>query len=520
MRHCFPFFALALTACGVFGSSDSDSPSEPAPTDGADAAAAPDISGDGANSIFVSSSLGRAKTEGADGTLTHPFKSLADAFAAAKIEKKRVVACGETYEEAVVLVDGVTAFGNYDCSVVPWINSARHAIIKSPTSPAVTAENISQPTRLDGFDVTSPDFDTQPPGDVAPTSTALVIRSSASVTIANALIRAGKGGVGANGTEGTANVETGKAAGDAIWQGQGCTGILCPLYTQKSGAAGGTSTCAAGQPGGVGGGGGPGWWLVNGTPKAQPSTHGLPLSTTAETKVGGGDGEDGQPGGAGADATDGSNGVYVMASTGFVPGDGTAGGIGSPGQGGGGGGGRIGWINDEMKYYSPNPPPSYLWGTAGAGGGAGGCGGVPGTAGKGGGASIGALVVASDVTFDHVRLESSSGGQGGQGTLGTDGLKGGKGGAPYNNGNLVFYVSYGSGGGAGGQGGSSGLSGHGATGPSIALAFAGQEPKLVESILQPGPAGAGHAALTKKTLATTKTLAATTGDSIAKLEVH
>ncbi len=69
--------------------------------------------------------------EGADGTLTHPFKTLADAFTAAKTKKKRVLACGETYEEAVVLADGVTAFGNYDCSVLPWVSSAlprRHQV--------------------------------------------------------------------------------------------------------------------------------------------------------------------------------------------------------------------------------------------------------------------------------------------------------------------------------------------------------------------------------------------------------
>ncbi|AKU99335.1 hypothetical protein AKJ09_05999 [Labilithrix luteola] len=50
--------------------------------------------------------------------------------------------------------------------------------------------------------------------------------------------------------------------------------------------------------------------------------------------------------------------------------------------------------------------------------------------------------------------------------------------------------------------------------------FAGQEPKLIESTLQPGPAGPGRDALTKKTPTGTKSLPGAAGESIAKLEVH
>ena len=178
-----------------------------------------------------------------------------------------------------------------------------------------------------------------------------------------------------------------------------------------------------------------------------------------------------------------------MSQTGeFVAGAGTAGKDASPGQGGGGGGGAN--FNSNCNSLCPNGPAltAYRWSSAGGGGGAGGCAGLAGTPGTGGGASIGALVVDSPLTFVGTRLASAQGGAGGAGTLGSAGLAGANGGAT---------ADQGGSGGVGGRGGAAGLSGHGAPGPSIALAYSGQRPSLETSELVPGPGGDGRSALTK-----------------------
>lgn len=158
------------------------------------------------------------------------------------------------------------------------------------------------------------------------------------------------------------------------------------------------------------------------------------------------------------------------------------------------------------------PPNNTYYATAsGGGGGGGGCGGQPGTPATGGGASIGALVVKSAVSFERARIESSNGGRAGLGNLGTAGIPGGNGGLGTSHGVPTTGK-----GGDGGSGGDGGASGHGAPGPSIAIAYT-EKPVMAEVDLAPGRAGDGQPELKQPTSPTTaRTLPAITGESKAE----
>ena len=250
---------------------------------------------------------------------------------------------------------------------------------------------------------------------------------------------------------------------------------------------------AIGPAGGPGGQGGDGLFWIG----VEPNTvavdpRGRPLAATADTAAGGimggfSRGLPGTPGTPGTQGADGVNGTWSLSAKGFVRGNGTAGGPGKPGQGGGGGGGTNAWFQSTGGNTSPPPANAYSETATGAGGGGGGCGGQPGTAGTGGGASVGAFIVASGVTIEQTRIESSAGGAAGRGNLGTRGTKGGPGGA-----GTVHTVDTTGKGGDGGPGGSGGGSGHGAAGPSIALVYSGARPILTGTELAPGPGGAGQ----------------------------
>jgi hypothetical protein len=477
----------------------------------------PPVGGEPPAAVFVSSSKGIA---GADGAMARPVKTLAEALPLAASRRLPVVACAEEYAEAVTLVDAVTMFGYFDCTnLEKWKRVETHAKIVSPSSPAVIAKDLLLPTRFEGFDVQAPNAPSAPdPSAVAASSYGMTIVNSRNLTLGELIIRAGNGQNGRDGTDPAPPSGTSSAGGGALTQGScAAAGVYVdcskPIFT--TGSAGGTSSCG----GGPGGRGGSAPFVRSNTYQDEVNifeAHGLPGGTATATTAAGGaagqlglgvgkNGTDGVPGGVGA------NGSWSFAGGEFVPGNGAAGGTGSPGQGGGGGAGTTTFWTVGLDGPRVCPldqlPSGVLIGAAGAGGGAGGCGGPPGGPGVGGGASIGILVIDSEVTLaNKVRIESGKGGAGGKGTLGSNGTAGAPGGI---GGGSTTSFYRGSPGGAGGAGGPAGLSGHGAPGPSIALAFKGARPTTTDVVLVAGAGGDGQPALTRGT----QSLPATTGES-------
>ena len=520
-----------MGACSVFGTEDGSPPAKdapvPPPQDPA-TNATPPVTGTPLVGVFVSSSGGHDEASGNSGT--EALKTLSAAIKRAKERGQRVLACAETYTESVVLVDGVSMFGGFDCSAADsWRAGGARARVDAPSTPALAATGILIETRVEGFEFTTPSFDKDEPSDPPRSSVGAEIHGSARLTIANSVLRAGAAGRGKNGVEGAANVENtsalSTAGGDA--SPGGGTNLCIPQLpcerTKRAGRYGGVSSCALGAPGGPGGSGGDGDYLVGaGACGADADARGRPFVATATTAQGSigycedyrrhaggpfvvfalGTGASGSDGAAGAD---GANGAWSLSATGeFVAGAGSPGKDGSPGQGGGGGGGAPFNSNCNPLCPSGPAPTKYRWSSAGGGGGAGGCAGLAGTPGSGGGASIGAMVAGSHVSFVGTRVESSQGGAAGAGTLGSEGLPGASGGS---------YADQGGAGGKGGRGGAAGLSGHGAPGPSIAIAYAGERPKLENTQLVPGIRGEGQPALTRAG----HTLPAVVGDARAEL---
>ncbi|HEX7666653.1 MAG TPA: hypothetical protein VF407_19130, partial [Polyangiaceae bacterium] len=450
--------------------------------------------------VFVAPSASDAGASVADGTRSRPFAKIQDAIAAAKDQKKRVYACAADYAEQVTLADGVSMFGDLDCST--WAVVPGHANVKAPASPAITANAITTATRVEAFDFTAPDGTA-----AAPTSIGLVATSANALTFAQSTIKAGKG---ASGADGVAAVQL----ANGTVNGANAMGDHTPIASLPlcSTMPATINTCvgAPGYQGGTGGAGGwGGHWVVN-HERSIPTAYSPPSTTMCTvlrpcvcTNSSGGSqpasattAQGGQyvigsatasvavAGQAGADGHDGTTGVAMLSADSglrFVPGDATGGTDGQPGQGGGGGAG-----------IPTNPADladgAEIIGATGAGGGAGGCPGLAGSAGKGGGASI-AVLTDSALTLDTCIVQSSDGGNGGSGSFPSNPTAGG---SP---GTAALNVPY-ENGAAGGAGGHAGVGGNGAGGPSIGIAAHGASPKLVSTTPAVGAQGHGVAART------------------------
>lgn len=513
-----------LVACGGFGADDDkpEGPGEPGTPEGN--AEPPAVGGTPVPGIYVSASKGNDTGSGSPG---NPLKTLKAAFAQAKQQGLRVIACAEAYEENVEVLDGVSAYGYYDCADLSKWDQAidRRATVKAPVSPALVAKGITLATRLEGFEIVAPDLDAAPAKPELATSIAAFISGSARLALGQMTFRAGNGAPGAPGAPPAANnAESGspKGSNSVAQSQQTCLTFICG---RLAGAAPGTSQCAKGAAGGPGGTGGDGRWFVDSV--SDPAGYvlaGRPLAATATTALGGAFG-DGTPGAPGSIGPNGDPGAWKLdAPTGsFLPGEGAPGVIGGPGQGGGGGRGSNCW---SLGSACSTQPLSFapLRTATGGGGGAGGCGGMPGTGGKGGGASIGILMVSSDVVFADTQVIAATGGAAGKGGAGLDGLAGGGGGAStraYPPPAGLPDRGSGGGGGNGGQGGTGGYGGHGAAGPSIALLFHGKAPVSQTDTLKlvPGSGGQGQPAITRSTPAGAATLpAAPAGESLPQRE--
>lgn len=502
---------MSVTACGVFsadepasssGGSSSGGPAAPPEEN----AKPPGVDGKPLEGVFVSASKGSDQN---DGSMTKPLATIAAGLRKGQIDGKRVLVCAETYAETLAWIDGVSAYGYFDCGAVEWkLDESKRATIASPKSPAVRVEAAVKPTRIEGFQIVAPDFGAGSPDEREPfqnSSVGVYVKSSSALTISKSTVRAGKGRDGIDGKEGPAVVQTDVAAAQAGLSEAKCTdffgGATCANAINppvRLGGTGGVVSCAGGATPTGGGGGGDGghWQLPADTWKRAPKN-----GVTAGTALGGvvgpsafdtQGGSAGSPGGAGSD---GVNGLLAFGDAGPTPTDGSAGSDGAPGQGGGGGA-AMGWVNVSANQRL---------GGSGGGAGAGGCPGRAGTPGTTGGASVALYVAASAVSVERSELRSGVGGRAGRGTLGSvqaAGQPGAAGGTPINaEGNVSLcgvVPCKGGKGGDGGSGGRAGVSGHGAAGPSMGVVHIGDAPKMdADTVITPGAGGAGQGALSR-----------------------
>lgn len=485
-RICIESVALVLlTGCGVFGSTEdehapSPEPEVPVAAPNRPAPSPPPLDGTAKQSdldeklgVFVSTT----GSVDAEGTRGRPVSTIAKGIAMAKATGKRVYVCAGTYREAIVVEDGIPMVGGLDCSTPEWAIGNGRSRVESPTIPALSATKITAPTRIERFDVIAPDA-------VEPSASSIgfVALDAPALTIAKSRIEAGNA---MKGTDGAAAIQLTQGGNVDGGNGMPSTSYCVPgglcgqVKVPRPGAAGGTSRCLGapghdGAPGGAGGSGG--LWIYS----EVNFTYAWRIygDVNANAPKGGAAGS-----GAPTNGTDGASastwGSFGL--DGFVPASGTKGTDGAPGRGGAGGGGQgptspPGAGNENLVYH----------GIAGAGGGAGGCPGLAGEPGTGGGASIGARLTKSPVTFEEVEIVAKNGGDGGAGAFPSSPTPGGSAGSAI----LGGAYSPASDGTPGGQGG---VSGSGAGGPTVGIVHTGGAPKLVATTTKLGKPGAGVA---------------------------
>lgn len=452
--------------------------------------------------------VGRHGKDTNQGTRREPVRTLATAIRFAMLTRRRVYVCAETFDEALLIEDGVSMFGYFDCQSDWAVSSRRARVAPRMHEVAARTRGIVRPTRIESFEIVSP--------DAAPSrsSMGLVAERALALSFHRTLIRAGRGGDGENGIEPTAlqnDPSADGAPGEPMQIGP-CEGSCRLAHHQHP--TGGTNACgAANVVTGRGGAGG-----RAGRVRYRPHRPGdLPLCYPAitgrdftacyypepgepfdegeavEGARGAGFGYSelvgdvlevttvlAKPGEVGRRGRAGENGrMGTFDANGYRGGDGTQGENGAPGKGGGGGSAQV---PQELLTIASYPLVSiYAW--MGGGGGAGGCPGLAGSPGKGGGASVAVISIDSMIAFDATSsLEASAGGLGGAGTFGSNPSDGGlgKGSA------REIPETQGA---RGGRGGDAGASGHGASGPTIGIAWRGQKPTRLPTTILAKPAG-------------------------------
>lgn len=438
--------------------------------------------------IFVSSSKGTA--DGA-GTRAQPVRSLQRAVALAKTSGKRVYACAESYEEALTLENGVSIFGMFDCNRSNWPLAPRRAVVRSPSSPAVRATNITSDTRVEGVEFIAPNFGNLPPAQDAQSSIGLLAVNAPKLRIVEGRIRAGSGQDGASGADAPQYVNGRGFNGTNSVKVSACRELVVvgqPTWLCARTVQGAVNECVdtAGVPappefrGGRGGDGAAAAtfrYTQRRCEFLEICSPSRPYRLTLQDPPG----EPGAPSGGadGADGTNGANGTAfgTVTATGYVPSHGSAGTHGRPGAGGWGGA-----VGAAPPFDSATAVRETWQGESGASGGAGGCAGRAGTAGRGGGASLAIVAFESPMTLERVDLETANGGRGGVGSVGASGTApgwGGTGGSPERQAQ------------SGERGGRGGNSGSGGGGPSVGIVYRGTKPVREGGAFTGGEGGRG-----------------------------
>lgn len=396
------------------------------------------------SALFVSKS---ADPNGADGTIAHPYPSIATALAKVTNEKKRVYVCDGTYEEQIS-IEGIasTLIGGLACDF-------RGAGPKPKLTPkSGTALSVAGVGGASVIDITiEASSDANTPGSSA---IGVFITSAADILLRGVDITAG---AGQGGTDGGDASSTANHSGGTAPFAQNGSGTGAPTTAPTC------TACVDGSKSIAGNGGGTNPNIVLATP-----------GDASPTKVGTGNagGTNIMACGPGLPGTHGPPAPQAIGGT--VPGtlgakgwnDRTttaqAGKSGLPGQGGGGGG-------------------TVQTGSGGTGA-CGGCGGGGGAAGSDGGSSIGVLVHQSTkIVIEKSNVTAGTGGKGGNGGKGQKGQ-----GAPSGGGS---GVGGGCSGGAGGHGAGGGGGGGGVGGYSVGIAYIGPAPETPQSVVTKGAAG-------------------------------
>jgi hypothetical protein len=447
------------------------------------------IDGDRGRGILVSSAMGNdTATCGLE--LDRPCRTIAHAMTRAITESRRdLFLMAGTYDEVVVLRDGLRLFGGYDTT---WsrgsrAESAHRTVIRGALDLgegqylAVRAHDLVVAPTLENLVLVGP----TPPAGSGLSSYVVHVENTTGLAIVRCTLQQGNGAsgvVGGVGMDAPAVVATVDMGGD---DGGDADYYISPCDASTFGAGGspGTNACAGGPSSlaVTAGGGGDGGTMDSSCfivcdGDGCNATSGDP-GTSAGQFMSGGFGAPGT-GGAGrttcGPGTDGRAGRLQNGSAGagassargrvadgyFVGNAGTAGSTGENGGGGGGGGGSGGC--DRGFGLGDNSH-----GAGGGGGGAGGCAARSGGGGGGGGGgSFGVFAVGSSVTVDDCEFQRGAGGAGGAGGVGGRGQSGGPGGR---SGLASGTAQSGGVGGTGGHGGHAGGGGGGAGGPSISI---------------------------------------------------
>ena len=420
--------------------------------------------------LFVSSSRGADNIT--DGTKADPFASISYAIEEAqRREQSRIYVCGEPFEEAVQLPEGISLYGALSCPAeADWQYSPEDKTALSAEAdviPLRVTDAGESHSVVAGFAVTAR------PAETAGGSSIAALVDGATVSFEGCELVAQAGADGAAG-----DTPLGKGAEGVIGLDgkDGCLNadpVISPNPVALSCPNGDSTTGGRGGMGDVIAGGGG----IQGTSDPVASgevSNGGDGQTSSESCDQGGDGADGDPGTPGA----GASGIGTVNATGYVGSLGQDGqSHGTPGQGGGGGGGARG---AAACNTTTNAGPS------GGNGGPGGCGGAPGGGGGAGGSSIALISVSAAVTLSGCSLTAATGGQGGAGGDGQEGGDG-RGGGDGGDGNKNNACP----GGSGGKGGQGGAGGGGLGGHSLGIAHVGAAPTETEVTIVLGSQGGG-----------------------------
>jgi len=469
--------ASSHDSVGSDGGSDGAAGTDGAPVDAADDASC-ELDGGRSpadNPCLISERYGVfVSTSGSDstgaGTRSAPFRTLARALQAAKVDTRRVYACdeGTGYAEGVTLdatLDGMELFGGFDCGT--WMLTAvGRTRIHTASGPALVARNLVLGVTFERFDFVAANAPT------GASSIAVFLDTAANVVLRKARIVAGGGGAGHAGAQGDPGTD-GNVAGPEQ------DGAPAECNAQPMDHLGGAWTQASicGSRGGTG--------LASDALSDQQAESGVPMTgVTPPDQPNGGGGFLGAPAGPGSQGNPGSLGAPsavtgTFSGDGFTPAPPASGGTdGRTGQGGGGG----------VKGTT-------IWGcnlATGGAGGMGGCGGKGGLGGTGGGASVGVFSWSSSVSFDQCEIVGGAGGAGGNGGNGGNGglgVPGGRGGARWAT-DVGVLAGPGENGGKGGNGGAGGAGAGGNAGPSFALVYKGLRPVTSNTTFTRGAPGA------------------------------
>jgi hypothetical protein len=416
------------------------------------------------------------------GTKNNPCRTISYSMNVAVAENRStILVANGLYYETVVLANGINLLGGFNPTT--WQRNISTGITmisgtdKLNNHPVtVIAQNINQPTLLEGFVIVGKDADVNGTNSYA----IYINNSNSNLEIKENSIQCGKGATGSNGNAGSHGIngtngslgpwgvespttgcdssidrqlENGgycNANGNDISGGRGGGNFCTPVGgTITSGRSGSNGYSGAGILGGVGGNGGSSGydWVFDGT-----NCYTFGNDNNGQNGIKGGNGINGYSGSGGLANT------YSIISGHFVGPNGSEGQEGGNGGGGGGGGASGGYdCNTSPCYFR-----DYL-GSHGGGGGSGGGGGLKGSGGNSGGSSFGIFILncQAPVLLNNVFTlgNGGNGGTGGAGGIGgQEGLGANGGLSPH------FCIGTAGKGGDGGRGGHGGAGGGGAGG--------------------------------------------------------